>query len=353
MPEFQISRRSLLFLSEELPGIGGVLKTELEDFQVDEIPAYPPSGEGEHLFVQIEKRDVSSELLQAHLAKSLGIHRGDIGVAGMKDRRAVTRQFISVPANCIDRLAEVETDAIHVLDSCRHTNKLKTGHLRGNRFSILVRDVSDDALDRASAIAKPIEQLGFPNYFGDQRFGHEGKTLELGFDLLTGRKKPRDLSASRRRFLLRLSISAVQSGLFNDVLAERIEDGLLQDVLQGDVMQVVQSGGKFVVEDIESEQARFESGEIVTTGPMFGPKMHKPEGVAGEREQRVLDRWNVSIDQFERYSKVASGTRRPLIVSVEDLSIEQKPDGLRFQFTLPKGTYATMLLREFMRNEDE
>jgi tRNA pseudouridine13 synthase len=86
---------------------------------------------------------------------------------------------------------------------------------------------------------------------------------------------------------------------------------------------------------------------------MFGPKMHRPEGVAGEREQRVLDRWNVSIDQFERYSKVASGTRRPLIVGVENLSIEQEPDGLRFQFTLPKGTYATMLLREFMRNEDE
>src|SRR5690606_30345126 len=175
--------------------------------------------------------------------------RSEIGMAGLKDRRAVTRQYVSVPAHRESRLAGLETEKIHVLKVVRHGNKLKTAHLRGNRFSILLRDVAEGAEERAAQIAKRVSAVGFPNYFGDQRIGQADGNLELGAALLKGEKHERDLPTSRRRFLLRLALSAVQSHLFNKTLADRMQSGLIEQVLTGDVMQVVASGGQFVVED--------------------------------------------------------------------------------------------------------
>ena len=343
------SSNPLPYLTPDVPGIGGMLKHVPEDFDVEEIPAYEPSGSGEHLFLWIEKRDVSAEQLTRHLSRALGVPPGEIGSAGLKDRRAVTRQYVSVPARLESSIAAVETGSIRVLRSARHGNKLRTGHLKGNRFSILVRNVGPDAVTRAAAIAERIRALGFPNYFGEQRFGREGDTRALGFDLLRGVKASRDLRGGNERFLLRLALSAVQSQLFNEALAERLADGLLHGVLVGDVMEVVASGGKFVVDDARAEQMRFDRREVVTTGPLFGPKMKLPAGEPAEREARLLERHGLGSADFLRFRKLTSGTRRPYVIWPEELRVNREPDGLRFRFSLAAGVYATTLLREFQR----
>jgi tRNA pseudouridine13 synthase len=341
---------SLPYLTAELPGVGGTLKHEPGDFVVEEISAYEPCGAGEHLFLWIEKRDVSGEDLLRHVARRLAISSGDVGMAGIKDRRAITRQWISVPARCEPLAGQIETERIRVLRAVRHGNKLRTGHLRGNRFSIRVRDVAKDAADRSARIAEVIDRLGFPNYFGAQRFGREQETLQLGLDLLSGKASPRSIPASRRRFLLRMALSAVQSALFNSLLAARLETGRLHTVLAGDVMQVTASGGQFVVEDEATEQTRFDARETVVTGPIFGPNMRAPRGAADESERAVLAEWNLSTADFTRIPKLTSGTRRPLIVWPANLKVHAEEAVLRVEFELSSGSYATSLLREFMKS---
>ena len=342
----------LPLLTADLPGIGGKIKHSPDDFQVEEIPAYQPSGQGEHLFLWIEKRDTSAEQLTRHLSRVLRISPRNVGVAGLKDRRAVTRQYVSVPVRCSDQVDNLNTDRICVLRAVLHRNKLKTGHLRGNRFSILVRKPCDGAADVATPVCEIIGKRGFPNYYDDQRFGLNSETLRTGRALLSGRQKPADLPISRRRFLLRLSISAVQSFLLNRILAERLTDGLLHTVLLGDVLQVVESGGMFRAEDIAAEQRRVDAGEISITGPMFGPKMAAATGEPAEREDRVLRECGLSSDVFVPFRKVARGTRRPFTVRTGELCVRPEKEGLRFQFTLPSGSYATMLLREFQKTTD-
>jgi tRNA pseudouridine13 synthase len=339
------------YVTDRLPGIGGVLRREPEDFVVEEVPAYQPCGEGEHLFLWVEKRDVSAENLVAHLARSLGIRREDVGVAGLKDRRAVTRQFVSVPAACELQLNRVETSAIRVLQATRHRNKLRTGHLKGNRFDVLVREVTSDARGIAESAAGVIRERGFPNFYGEQRFGVGGVTAQLGMDLLAGRKRPRDIEPRRRKFLLRLALSAAQSAVFNSVLSERLADGLLGTVLEGDVMQVAASGGCFVAQDVRREQQRYDQRETVLTGPLFGPKIKNPAGEPALREQRVLDRLGITSQSMAKFPRLLAGARRPLVIWIDDLQLAPEPDGLRFRFTLPSGVYATTLLREFMKND--
>jgi tRNA pseudouridine13 synthase len=340
---------SLPYLTAELPGIGGTLKESPDDFVVEEIPAYLPGGEGEHLFLWVEKRDLSAEQLHARIARVLRISRNDVGIAGLKDRRAVARQFVSVPARCEPLVPELESPDLHILRATRHRNKLRTGHLRGNRFEIAVRNVADDALSRAAAIGEIVRDLGFPNFYGEQRFGIDDSTVELGFDLLAGRKQPRDIPANRRRFLLRLSLSAVQSRLFNDVLADRLVSGRLHRVEMGDVMQVVASEGCFVVDDTAVEQVRFDRRETVVTGPMFGVEMKSPSGAPLEREQAVLDHHAITRAMLAEYRRLIPGARRAALIWPDELEIDHVPGGLRFRFTLPSGVYATTLLREFMQ----
>lgn len=339
----------LPFLTSDLPGIGGRLKQRPEDFLVEELPAYEPCGEGEHLFLWIEKTDVAADELARQIARALCISPRDIGTAGLKDRRALTRQYVSVPASCEAGIGRIETDRIHVLRSLRHRNKLRTGHLWGNRFSILVRDLDADAVARAAPIAEAINRLGFPNYYGEQRFGREKETLRVGLELLQGKVGPESIAPARRRFLLRMSLSAVQSALFNVVLAERLRDSLFSTVLPGDVMQVAASGGQFVAIDAAAEQQRFDSRQILLTGPIFGPRMTAPQHEPAAREGRVLSAWGLSPEHFTRFAKLTSGTRRPLVVWPDALRVENESDGLRFDVRLPSGVYATTLLREFLK----
>ncbi len=327
----------------------GTIKEQIEDFIVEEIPAYEPVSDGEHLFLWVEKRDLSAEQLLQHLSRTLRIRREEIGMAGMKDKKGITRQYVSVPKFVSSMVPELNNDQVTILKSAPHRNKLKTGHLLGNRFELLIRTTDPQANEKSARVAEMIREFGIPNYYGEQRFGKDNETLILGYRLLTGEASVREIPFERRRFLLRLALSAIQSDLFNRVLVERIESGDLHRVLDGDVMQKLDSGGVFTDENTELLQRRFDSREIVMTGPMFGPKMIQPVREAFAREQGLLDRLHIKREQFSEY-KVTPGTRRGLLVFPGELSVEAEEGGIRLAFSSPSGSYATVVLAEFAKS---
>jgi tRNA pseudouridine13 synthase len=326
----------------DLPGVGGRIRVRDEDFEVEEVPSYEPCGTGDHLYLWIEKRGVAPEFFARRVAQQLGTHPGNVGTAGLKDRHAVTRQWVSVPKECEANVAKLGGDGIRVLKTARHTNKLKPGHLRGNRFRILIRDANRDA--NVDTVLDRIRANGMPNFYGPQRFGRDGGTVELGLQCLAG-KAPKRI----RPFLFRFALSAVQSLLFNDYLSRRMRDNLFRTVLTGDVMAKWPVGGMFVAKDVPAEQARFDAKEIVTAGPMFGKKTYPAEGVAAEREADVLRDNGLSLGSFGGFGKLVMGTRRHNLVYLDDLASAWEPDGLRLSFTLPAGSYATVLLAEVMK----
>jgi tRNA pseudouridine13 synthase len=332
-------------LTSDLPGIGGKIKTIPEDFEVEEIPAYEPSGQGDFLYLWIEKRDMGAEFFTRQVARRLDIPVAEVGTAGLKDRHAVTRQMVSVPANVEARLPLLEGDGIKVLRVSRHSNKLRPGHLHGNRFRILIREPAN--VD-ARTIIDRLRQHGLPNYYGPQRFGHDGKTLQMGLALLHGEQMAKSI---RNPFLKKLALSAVQSALFNHSLAMRFHDGLLGRVLPGDVMCKVPFGGIFVAIDVEVEQKRFDAREIVTAGPIFGRKTFAAAQEAAQREQATLSAFELTETSFNSFGKLLQGTRRHNLVYFHDLAAGAEAEGLRLTFTLPAGSYATVLLREFVKTD--
>lgn len=336
--------RGLPYLSNKLPGIGGHVKVECEDFLVEEIPAYEPSGSGSHLYLWIEKRDLGHEFFVRQIAHRLGIRPGDIGTAGMKDRRAVTRQWVSVPDTVEPRLQELDSAELKVLNVARHANKLKPGHLRGNRFAILIRDVPTDAAALAEPILAMIQQHGLPNYYGEQRFGKEGETLACGWTLLRG-----EATGKRNPFLKKLALSAVQSQLFNEYLGRRLADGLMRTVLAGDVLAKWPVGGMFTSTDVAADQPRLEQREVIPAGPMFGKKMFSARDIAAEREAALLREHGLTSDSFRGFGSLLDGTRRHNFVYVDDLRCATHSNGLQLIFTLPAGSYATVLLDEVMK----
>lgn len=331
------------WLTADLPGIGGVIKERLEDFIVEEIPAYLPCGAGEHLYLWIEKHDMGAEYFQRQLAQRLGIASGEVGTAGLKDRRAITRQWVSVPAACEERVAQLDGDGIRVLQTSKHGNKLRPGHLHGNRFEIVIRHtVSRDSLP---SIIESLQRLGLPNYYGAQRFGRDHETLQLGWNLLHGER----LRVSG--FLRKLALSAVQSALFNSYVRRRLHDGLFRQVLQGDVMSKWPAGGMFVCTDTTIDQERFDRREILHTGPMFGSKMRQATDAALERELAVLQNAQLTLDQFRTGGKLLEGTRRWNLIYLDQLEASSEGDTVILKFTLPAGSYATVLLSEIMKTE--
>jgi tRNA pseudouridine13 synthase len=333
-------------MTPELPGVGGRIKLRPEDFEVEEIPAYEPCGNGEHLFLWIEKRDVGAEWFVREIGRRLGIAAGEVGTAGLKDRHAVTRQWVSVPAFAESQLCKVDGEGVTVLRVSRHTNKLRPGHLRGNRFRMLIRDVDSTAGGRVEPILTRLREHGLPNFYGPQRFGRDGETAALGMALLR-----RERSHVRSPFLRKFALSAAQSLLFNDYLARRLTDGLLRTVLVGDVLAKWPAGGMFVAQDAAVEQARFDAREVVSAGPLFGRKTFAAAGVAAEREAIVFREAALPVDAFDGFGKLVQGTRRHNLVYVDDLIAAVEADGMRLTVTLPAGSYATVLLREVMKTD--
>jgi len=326
----------------DLPTTGGAL-AEPEDFRVEEIPAYLPSGDGEHLYLLIEKRRLTTPQAVERLCSFLGASPREAGYAGLKDREAVTRQWVSIAGARSGGIEGFAQEGLRVLDVSRHGNKLRTGHLRGNRFTIVLHDVVDDALERARAAVDRIEAAGLPNYYGPQRFGRRLDNAEVGLAALRGEGKlPRDRQRKR------LIISAAQSQIFNEVVAARLEDDALSSLLGGEVLQRMDSGGMFVSEDQAEDQRRFDAREVVITAPICGPRMIRPkEGSPAEAlEQRVFSQLAVDPLAFARFGRLARGGRRAALVWPKELALAMEGRSLTLSFSLPAGSYATVLLRE-------
>ena len=358
-------RLTPLLLTSELPGTGGVLKTAPEDFLVEELPAYLPSGTGPHTYLWIEKRGLTTEEALVRLCRATGVARDGAGAAGMKDRQAITRQWISLPDVEPAVALAATTPELQVLRAERHGNKLKTGHLRGNRFTIRLRGLrcaQSEAVVRAQAILDRLGALGLPNRYGAQRFGARGDNAEQGRALLRGGDPRNDSRSGGRRDYRRfgrserrLMVSALQSELFNAYLDGRMRDGALRTVVAGDLLRKRESGGIFAAaeEYLPAVQARLDAGEIDITGPMFGHKMQAPTAgsLSAAREQAVLEQAGMSLEDFAAAGALAEGTRRPLTVPVEDARVElaNSPDSIMLWFSLPSGAYATVLVDEIAK----
>ncbi|MEF2278125.1 tRNA pseudouridine(13) synthase TruD [Deinococcus sp. YIM 134068] len=324
----------------DTPGTGGRLRSAPEDFRVEEVPAYPLSGEGDHLYLHIEKTGHTTAHVLRELSARLGVRDRDVGVAGLKDRHAVTTQWISVPARFGDRVAAFALDGVRVLETRRHTNKLGLGHLRGNRFVVRVRDAAGTA-DTAAATLAELVARGVPNYFGPQRFGLRGLNAEEGLRVLRGESRLRDPRV--RRFLT----TSVQSMVFNRFLSLRLERGLFDRLVVGDMAKKHDTGGVFLVKDAGAESPRAGRGEVSATGTLFGKKARPLTGDAGELEREALATFGLTPEAFAS----RRGDRRLTRVFPEEARVTPEEDGYTVAFTLPRGSFATSVLREIMKTD--
>ncbi len=315
-----------------------------EDFRVVEIPAYEPSGEGEHVFVLFEKRGLTTPQAVRSIAAAIGADASQAGWAGLKDRHAITRQWVSFLGIAPEAVERAEVEGVTVIRASRHPKKLRTGHLRGNRFELRIRGTPADRVDGAKQVIDTLWERGLPNYFGEQRFGAQGQNLERARDWIV-----RGGRAPRSRFQRKLLFSVFQASLFNRRVAERVRTDTLGHVFEGDLMKKEDTGGLFTVEETSSAQARTDRWEISPTGPMFGAKMAWPEKEALRQEQALLSDAGITADRLSELRRYGAGTRRAVRIRAQGLELLPGDDGFQLRFTLPKGSYATVLVREILK----
>ncbi|HWL95269.1 MAG TPA: tRNA pseudouridine(13) synthase TruD [Phycisphaerae bacterium] len=397
---------SLPYLTADVPGIAAAIKRHYEDFRVDEIPAYEPIGHGDHIYFTIEKRGLATMRAVNDIARALDIPPKNIGLAGLKDARSVSTQMFSIEHIDPNAIKALNIPRIKVLAVSRHTNKLKIGHLRGNRFQIRLREIDANRLDDIRVICDALVHRGVPNYFGRQRFGSRGDTWQIGravlqhdakaaVDLILGLPGPfdtgevlrarqlyeagdydaaakawpygfrdnvrmcRELARTKGKHqrayhaidlrLKKFYVNAFQSYLFNLVLAERVQN--IDRIETGDLAYKHENGAVFRVEDAAAEAPRAAAFEISATGPIFGYKMTEPTGVPARIETAVLEAEKVRPDDFRGLARMKiHGARRPLRFKPDGLAIDTGADEhgpfIELRFTLPSGCYATMILSE-------
>jgi tRNA pseudouridine13 synthase len=318
-------------------------------FVVEEIPAYAPSGEGTHTFLWLEKRGLTTFDAINLIARAFGVAARDVGYAGMKDKQATTRQWLSVPGLEPERaLAFVHGDGgARVLAAVRHANKLRVGHLRGNRFEVvLVGAASDAEVAALGARFAELSARGVPNRYGEQRFGADAANAARGLAVLRGERQERD---KRKR---RLLLSAVQSAVFNRVLELRATRGALTDVIPGDVLKKTDTGGLFVSTEPEVDQRRVAAGELIPTAPLPGGReIEPPPGTpARALEDEAIVAVGATREDFERAGRELPGARRPVLLQISETAFTEEagPDegtrAVRLRFTLPAGGYATVVV---------
>jgi tRNA pseudouridine13 synthase len=231
-----------------------------------------------------------------------------------------------------------------VIEAQRHPHKIRTGHLRANRFRIRVVSAAE-AFSTAEQVIGELATHGAPNYYGEQRFGHDEGNLERAQRWLR-----EDGPAPRDRFQRKLLISTWQSALFNRWLAERVNSSGLGHALRGDLMRKEETGGMFVADDQQAAQLRMDSWEISPTGPMFGSKMRWPEADAERVERALWAEHGLNDATLSRLGALAEGTRRVARIRPAETQVEGDAEGVVLAFVLPKGAYATVILRELLKN---
>lgn len=393
-------------LLSDLKPATGTIKSDYDDFVVEEVPRYPFDGEGTHVMFLVEKTGIGSMQAVNDIARALGVPRREIGLAGLKDARAISRQWMSLEHTDPDRIRSLQLPRIRVVEVTRHRNKLRLGHLRENRFHIRVRDIEPARFSDLKTALETLVRRGVPNYFGEQRFGGSGSNAAVGraillrqddeaVDLILGRPNEMDHGDVRRarkayeagkfeealrlwprmfreqrtllgvllkrkgdkrraafaidRVMRRFYISAYQSDLFNCVVEARMPGGL-DRLMDGDLAWLHVSGAVFRVESAATEQPRADAFEISPTGPIFGYRMTQPEGEPQRIEREVIAAEQLDDEAMNFSKQFASGARRPLRFCPEGARIELGADDrgpyFALEFSLPRGCYATSLLRE-------
>jgi tRNA pseudouridine13 synthase len=313
-----------------------------EDFRVEEVLGFEADGEGPHVMLTVEKREANTHWVAEQLARAAGIHGREVGYAGLKDRHAVTLQSFTLN---LDRRPEPDWSAlagngIKVLKSARHRRKLKTGALEGNRFKLVLRDLSGPVATLVPRL-QAIQAQGVPNYFGMQRFGRGAANLEKAEAALSGRLRIHD------RRLFSLLLSTARSLIFNDVLSERVKAGNWNKLLQGEVLML--DGSRSVFKAVEGDAElprRMEQGDVHPTGPLWGRGEPLTSGEVQALEAGVA----------ERHPGMAKGlvkvgvemARRSLRLAVKDFAWQETSEGLVLEFFLPAGAYATTVLGELV-----
>jgi tRNA pseudouridine13 synthase len=335
------------YLTGNLPGIGGQIRTVPEDFQVEERPLYLPCGEGEHLYVTITKRGLSTPDLVRRLSSTLGVKAQAIGVAGLKDARAVTTQRVSLQGVRPEQISPLRMDEtiLNVQILGPHRNRLRTGHHSGNHFRLVIRDVADHAAETVPAVLQQLRFRGIPNYFGPQRQGKDGDNYRIGALLLHDTRRREKMSRATRIWYL----NAYQSFLFNRILARRIDR--LDKVLVGDWAMKSDNGACFQVEDAEKEQSRADRFEISPTGILFGSRVSWASGESGRIEEAVIAEAGTAKEGLVAAAKACGfrGERRALRIPFAELEWSLNGSILVLSFSLPPGAYATSVLREIMK----
>jgi tRNA pseudouridine13 synthase len=282
------------------------------------------------------------------LARAARVPERDVGYAGMKDKQGVTTQWFSLPGKAQNPESLVLPPELAVVEASRHGNKLRTGHLRGNRFVLGVVGALPGGDERARALLARLADRGLLNTFGAQRFGRDGENVQTALAWLRGETT---LPRGRERFLSKLYSSAVQAEAFNRYAIARAEAGL-ERLMAGEVVRLSGSSALFVVEDLERETPRLLAGDIGFTGPLPGPKLRPAAtGDALELERSVLRELGLGDKELEALAQHAPGTRRDLVVRPEHVDVRVEGDRLRLCFELPSGSYATEVLREMLRSE--
>jgi len=333
------------FWTADLEPPGGSIGPELDDFAVEEIPAYAPSGSGEHRYVRLEKRGMTTRDAALAIARAAGVVEREVGYAGMKDKLGVTTQWLSLPAKSKEPETWELGEGLRVLETSLHQNKLRTGHLRGNRFRIGLVGTAPGGAERVRAIVSRLSERGQVNYFGPQRFGREGRNLVDAVEFLTGQRR---LPRGRERFLTKLYASVVQAEVFNRYATRRATLGI-DRLLAGEVVRLAGAGASFVVESAEREQPRLTARDLCLTGPMPGPKMRAATGDALALESEVLTELGLTSEALAELARHAPGTRRDLLASPEHANVSEAGDRVVLEFELPAGSYATVLIRELTR----
>lgn len=352
------------------------LKAGPEDFVVEEVLGFAPDGDGEHLWLWVEKRGLNTDFVAGELAARLGLKLQDVSYSGLKDRHALTRQWFSAhwpagagtpAAGCWtagDGWIEVPArdpghapGSYRVLAQQRSGRKLRRGAHAANRFVITLRDVQgDDAAIQARL--DDIGRGGVANYFGAQRFGHGGRNVDQGLALLAERRAGQGRSRGRQQRGRRdnresIWLSAVRSALFNRVLAERVRDGSWCRCLPGDVLQLDGRGSFFVPEPGDAAlPARLAAGEVHPTGPLPGDGASVVTDDVAALEAGVLAPWEDICADLAALR--VPGQRRSLRLRVDDLVRQQpQPDVLVLSFTLAAGSFATAVLASLARLHED